>query len=120
MQVSLLRPLVIQGTIGALALLVFVYYGHTVSSLYGVMIGLANVLMLALTFYQADKKAAEDPKTGILILYVSAVIRFILMAVLFIIGLVLFKLEAMPMVVTFALMTIGQIFTLKGKRRLMD
>ena len=120
MQTSLLRPLVIQGAIGAVALAAFAYFGHPLSALYGVMIGMANVLMLALTFSRADTKAAENPKAGILILYMSAVIRFVLLAVLFVIGLALFKLEPMPMVVTFVLMTIGQMFNLQGKRRLTD
>lgn len=120
MQTNILRPFVIQGFIGAIALSVFAYYGHPVSSLYGVVIGLANVAMLAFTFERANKKAAHDPKGGILVLYMSAVIRFVLLAVLFVIGLALLKLEPMPVVVTFVLMTIGQMFNLQGKRRLTD
>ena len=120
MQTNILRPLVIQGLIGFIALGVFAYYGHYASSLYGVLIGLANVAMLAFTFEYANKKAAQDPKGGILVLYMSAVIRFVLLAVLFVTGLALLKLDAMPMVVTFVLMTIGQMFNLQGKRRLTD
>ena len=120
MQTNILRPFVIQGLIGVIALSVFAYYGHPISSLYGVMIGLANVAMLAFTFEHANKRAAQDPKGGILVLYMSAVIRFVLLAVLFVIGLALLKLDAMPMVVTFVLMTIGQMFNLQGKRRLTD
>lgn len=120
MQTNLLRPLLIQGLIGVIALSVFAYYGHPLSSLYGLIIGLANVAMLAFTFQRANQKAAQDPKGGILVLYMSAVIRFVLLAVLFVIGLALLKLDPMPMVVTFVLMTLGQMFNLQGKRRLTD
>lgn len=120
MQSNLVKHLIIQAFIGAVVLTVFMFYGYAKDSLYGVMIGLANMLMLGLTFEFANNKAKEDPKTGILVLYVSAAVRFILLAVLFIIGLALFRLEAMPMVITFVVMTIGQMFNLKGKRRLMD
>ena len=120
MQANLLRPFVVQGVIGAIALAAFAYYGEALSALYGVFIGLANVLLLALTFKHANKKATDDAKMGILVLYVSAVIRFVLLAVLFVIGLALLKLEPLPMVLTFVLMTIGQMFNLQGKRRLTD
>lgn len=117
---NLLRPLVVQGLIGAVALTVFTYYGHATGAAFGVMIGFVNVLMLAFTFKHANSEAAHDPKSGILVLYMSAVIRFLLLAVLFVIGLAVLKLEPMPMVVTFVLMQIGQMFNLKGKRRLTD
>lgn len=120
MQANLLRPFVIQGVIGVITLGVFAYYGHAIAALYGLMIGLANVAMLAFTFERANKRAAQDPKGGILVLYMSAVIRFALLAVLFVIGLALLKLDPMPMVITFVLMTIGQMFNLQGKRRLTD
>lgn len=117
---NLLRPLVVQGLIGALALTVFTYYEHAAGAAFGVLIGLANVLMLAYTFDRANAKAEQNPKSGILVLYMSAVIRFMLLAVLFVIGLAFLKLEPMPMVVTFVLMQIGQMFNLQGKRRLTD
>lgn len=101
-------------------LLVFASQGLAVSALYGVFIGLANVVMLGLTFQRANQKSIKDPKTGILILYLSAVIRFVLLAVLFVLGLSLLKLDPMAVVLTFVLMQIGQMFNLKGKRRLTD
>ncbi|MGE4502979.1 MAG: ATP synthase subunit I [Thiomicrospira sp.] len=120
MQANVLRPFVVQGAIGLMALAVFAYYGQATSALYGVFIGMANVVMLMLTFRLANQKAAENAKQGILVLYVSAVIRFVLLAVLFVIGLALLKLEPLPVVLTFVLMTIGQMFNLQGKRRLTD
>ena len=120
MQTNLLRPLIVQGGIGLVALIAFSFYGLGMSSLYGMFIGLANVGMLALTFRQANRRAEDDPKSGILVLYMSAVIRFVLLAVLFVIGLALLKLEPVGMVITFVVMTLGQMFNLQGKRRLTD
>jgi ATP synthase protein I len=121
MQVTnLTRLLMIQGFLGLVSVASFSIYGQGLSALYGLGVGLVNVLMLAFTFNKANSKAAIDPKSGILLLYVSAVIRFILLAVLFVIGLALLKLEPLAVVITFVVMQIGQMFNLKGKRRLTD
>ena len=120
MMKSLSQPLKIQGIIGLIAIIIFATQGSTFDAAYGFFIGIMNVVMLSVTFKKANDKAVEDPKTGILILYMSAVIRFILLAVLFILGLSLFKFEPMPVVLTFVVMQFGQMFNLKGKRRLTD
>lgn len=117
---SMAQSLKTQGMIGLLAIAGFSIQGFWDSALYGFLIGIANIVMLGMTFKKADNKAAENPKQGILVLYLSAVIRFILLAVLFVLGLSLFQFEAMPVVLTFVLMQIGQVFNLAGKRRLTD
>lgn len=117
---NLKQPLKIQGLIGFIAVAIFATQGLAVDAVYGFFIGIMNVLLLSVTFKKANDKAAEDPKTGILILYMSAVIRFVLLAVLFILGLSLFKFEPMPVVLTFVVMQFGQMFNLRGKRRLTD
>ncbi len=117
---SVIRPLKIQGLIGLVCVIVFASQGSLESALYGFAIGLVNVLVLGLSFQKANSASEEDPKKGILILYMSAVGRFILLAVLFIFGLSFLKFGAMPVVLTFVLMQLGQIFNLKGKRRLTD
>ncbi len=100
---------------------IFSFFGQTVAAAYGMFIGLVNVWMLSLTFSKANKRAAEDPKGGILILYMSAVIRFVLLAVLFVLGLsFLDESQAFPVVLTFVVMQLGKLFDLKGKRRLTD
>ncbi len=114
------KPLKIQGAIGLIAVVVFTFWGSFESSLYGFFVGIVNVALLGLTFSKANKEAAESPQTGILILYMSAVARFVLLGVLFVVGLSLFGLEAMPVVVTFVVMQLGQAFNLMGKRRLTD
>jgi ATP synthase protein I len=48
------------------------------------------------------------------------VVRVILLAVLFVLGLQLFELAPLPVVLTFVVMQVGQVFNLKGKQRLTD
>ncbi len=111
----------IQGIIGLIAVAVYATQGQAMGAGYGFFIGIMNVLMLSFTFSKANARAEEDPKAGILILYMSAVIRFILLAVLFVLGLsFLDTSQAFPVVLTFVLMQLGQLFNLKGKRRLTD
>lgn len=112
----------VQGIIGILVVVFYATQGHLLGAVYGFIIGLANIFMLQLTFNKANKRAAEDPKAGMLILYMSAVIRFVLLAVFFVLGLSILDQseEAFPVIITFVLMQIGQLFNLKGKRRLTD
>ncbi|KDN96138.1 hypothetical protein EI16_07565 [Hydrogenovibrio marinus] len=117
---SMSQSLMIQGLIGLVVLVAFAFKGLWASALYGLFIGLVNVVLLGWTFQKANQRAAENPKSGILILYLSAVIRFVLLAVLFVLGLSLLKLDPMAVVLTFVLMQAGQMFNLKGKRRLTD
>jgi len=118
---SLDNSVKIQIAIGLVMVAIFSLYGQTVAAAYGMFIGLMNVWMLSFTFQKANKRAAEDPKSGILILYMSAVIRFVLLAVLFVLGLsFLEESQAFPVVLTFVLMQLGKLFDLKGKRRLTD
>jgi len=119
--INLDRSVKIQLLIGFIAVGIYSLYGQTVAAAYGMFIGLVNVLMLSYTFTKANDRAAEDPKSGILILYMSAVIRFVLLAVLFVLGLsFLDQSQAFPVVLTFVLMQLGKLFDLKGKRRLTD
>ncbi len=113
-------PLKIQSLIGLLAVAIFAFQDGLVASLYGFIVGLANILMLSLTFKKAERTASKDPSMGVMILYMSAVVRFVLLAVLFVLGLSLLELEPMPVVLTFVVMQIGQMFNLAGKRRLTD
>ncbi|WP_019557538.1 ATP synthase subunit I [Thiomicrorhabdus arctica] len=111
----------VQGLIGIMLVVIFATQGHAIGAGYGFFIGIMNVVMLSFTFSKASTHAEEDPKTGILILYMSAVIRFVLLAVLFVLGLsFLDASQAFPVVLTFVLMQLGQLFNLKGKRRLTD
>lgn len=111
----------IQLIIGFIAVAVYSALGQGMGAAYGLFVGVVNVAMLHFTFIQANKRASLDPKAGMLVLYMSAVIRFILLAVLFVLGLsFLDESQAFPVVLTFVLMQLGQLFNLKGKRRLTD
>ena len=119
---SLDRSVIIQAVIGLVMVVAFSLNAQTVAAAYGMFIGLVNIALLSFTFNKANKRAAEDPKSGILILYMSAVIRFVLLAVLFILGpsLLFEREDTFAMVITFVVMLVGKIFDLKGKRRLTD
>lgn len=115
------QSLTAQGVIGLVTVALFAVQSLALPALYGFFIGLVNLGLLALTFKKANQKAAENPKTGILVLYMSAVFRFILLAVLFVLGMSYFNgEEVFPIALTFVLMQLGQLFNLRGKRRLTD
>jgi ATP synthase protein I len=118
--VSASRAWKAQVVLGLLAVFAFAFWSLALDALYGLAIGLVNVAMLSWTFQKANVKAVESPKSGIQILYLSAVIRFVLLAVLFVLGLQAFELNPMPVVLTFVVMQIGQMLNLKGKQRLTD
>jgi ATP synthase protein I len=90
------------------------------SALAGMGIGAANLAMLGTSFSLANKRAAEDAKAGMTVLYISAVIRFILLAVFFALGMAFAGLAPEPMVLTFVVMQLGNVLSLQGKRRLTD
>jgi len=115
------KPFKVQAIIGLIVVGFYATQGQVIGAAYGFFVGMMNVLMLAYAFKQANQRAENDPKAGILILYMSAAIRFVLLAVLFIIGLsFLEESQAFPIVLTFVLMQLGQLLNLRGKRRLTD
>jgi ATP synthase protein I len=119
-QSNALKSAKYQAMIGLIMVVIFTTQSQILAAAYGFFVGMINVALLAYTFKKANKKSAENPETGILVLYLSAVIRFILLAALIILGLSLLKLNALAVVLTFVAMQIGQVFNLKGKQRLTD
>ena len=71
----------LQALVGLVVVGVYATQGQAVGAAYGFFVGMMKVLMLSFTFGKADQRAEEDPKAGILILYMSAVVRFVLWAV---------------------------------------
>ena len=115
------KAVLIQLLIGALAVTGFALWQDAIiSALWGYGVGIANLLMLWVGFRLAERRAATAPRQGMTILYMSAVIRFILLAVFFVLGLAWLKLAPMPMVLTFVVMQLGSALSLQGKRRLTD
>lgn len=122
MQINI-KPLVAWKLIfGGLVLIAFGVFApmSVPASAYGLVLGLGNVGMLTLTVRMADVRAETEPQQSMWILYVSAAIRFVLLAVLFVVGMSLLGLEPMPMVLTFVAMQMAQIMALRGKKRLTD
>lgn len=107
---------------GGLALVAFGVFApmSVPASAYGLVLGLINVGLLAFTVRMADVRAVTEPQQSMWILYVSAALRFVLLAVLFIVGISGVGLEPMPMVLTFVAMQLAQVMTLRGKKRLTD
>jgi ATP synthase protein I len=107
---------------GGLVLVAFGVFEHesVPASAYGLMLGLLNVGLLVVTMRVADDRAQIDPKQSMLILYVSAAIRFILLAVCFVSGISVLGLDPMPLVLTFVAMQMAQVMALRGKKRLTD
>lgn len=89
-------------------------------SAYGLLLGLLNVALLALTVRVADARAVTAPQQSMWILYASAALRFILLGVLFIVGISGLGLDPMPLVLTFVAMQLAQVMALRGKKRLTD
>lgn len=115
------KVIAIQLTLG-LIVVAFATQGSEalLAALYGWGVGVANLLLLRGSFRIAERRAADNPKQGMTVLYLSAVIRFILLAVFFALGLALLALRPMPMVLTFVAMQLGSALSLRGKRRLTD
>lgn len=107
---------------GGLALVYFGVFSpeSVTASAFGLMLGMFNVGLLAMTMRIADKRAEIDPKQSMWILYVSAAIRFVLLAVCFVIGITGLGLDPMPLVLTFVAMQMAQVMSLRGKKRLTD
>ncbi len=112
-----------QAIAGVLVVAAYTFFqdAHLMQSVvYGYALGLASVLLLVMGVKIADKKSESDPKQGMLVLYASAVLRFVFVAVLFIIGLSWLNFDPLAVVAPFIVMQISQIFNLRGKQRLTD
>ncbi|MCK5902442.1 MAG: ATP synthase subunit I [Cocleimonas sp.] len=73
---------------------------HGVAALYGGFVSLFISWTLGLGVIKATELAKDDPKVAMGILYGSAVLRFVLMLVLFGVGMGLLGLNPIPLVLT--------------------
>jgi len=80
------------------------YYGktplHGVAALYGGFVSLFVSWALGLSVIKATELAKDDPKTAMGILYGSAVLRFVLVLVLFGVGMGILGFNPIPLVIT--------------------
>ena len=110
----------VQVVIATVIMVVSVSQGYWLDSLYGIFLSIFNTVLLMNSFKVSARISKINPAKGMAVLYASAVIRFVLLSILFVIGLAGLKLYPPAVVLAFVFMQIGQIYGLKGKRRLTD
>lgn len=110
------RLLKIQFLVGLLMAAGFtVYTGYLsgLSAFYGAAIAMSSTLLLRRGVNRANELALTEPKKSMGVLYFGAVQRFVLVLALFIIGMGLLKIEALPTLVGFVLAQLGFLFNLR-------
>lgn len=88
-----------------------------VSVVYGGLVDLVLTLLLSRSVRKAEAVAATDPKAGMTVLYVGAVIRFFLFIVMFAIGLALLRLDALAVAVGFVAARFAQLVGVRAATR---
>lgn len=107
------RLLTVQGLLILLA--TGLYFGlkgwqPAVAALFGGLIALLNTLVSAHRLARASETAAQDPKRGMMELYIGAVIRFVATPGLIAVGIVLLELDPVAIIVGFAAAQVGYFF----------
>ena len=72
-----------------------------VAALYGGSVALANTLMLGRRVERVSRVAVENAQYGMVLLYISAVVRFVFILVAVAVGLGVLKLLPVPMIADF-------------------
>ena len=107
------RVIAFQGIIAVVIALVFMNMGYQKieSSLFGGIISIVNTLLLARSVNQAGNAAVgQNISGGTLVLFKSLLIRIALVLIGFYIGIVTLSLDALQMLVAFAVTQIGYVF----------
>ncbi len=107
------RVIAFQGIIAVVIALVFMNMGYQKieSSLFGGVISIVNTLLLARSVNQAGNAAVgQNISGGTLVLFKSLLIRIALVLIGFYIGIVTLSLDALQMLVAFAVTQIGYVF----------
>ncbi len=107
------RVIAFQGIIAVVIALVFMNMGYqkVESSLFGGVISIVNTLLLARSVNQAGNAAVgQNISGGTLVLFKSLLIRIALVLIGFYIGIVTLSLDALQMLVAFAVTQIGYVF----------
>ena len=102
----------VQATIIAACALVAWIYGDlwsAVAATYGGGVALANAWLLALRVERVGELVKKDPHKGMYSLYIGAAQRFVLVLVGLAIGLGVFHLDAIPMVISFAVAQLAYV-----------
>lgn len=107
------RVIAFQGIIAAVIALVFMNMGYQKieSSLFGGVISIVNTLLLARSVNQAGNAAVgQNISGGTLVLFKSLLIRIALVLIGFYVGIVTLSLDALQMLIAFAVTQIGYVF----------
>jgi len=107
------RVIAFQGIIAVVIALVFMNIGYQKieSSLFGGLISMVNTLLLARSVNQAGNAAVgQNISGGTLVLFKSLLIRIALVLIGFYVGIVTLSLDALQMLVAFAVTQIGYVF----------
>ena len=107
------RVVAFQGIIAVIIALVFMNMGYQKieSSLFGGVISIMNTLLLARSINQAGEAAIGQNITGgTLVIFKSLLLRMALVLAAFYIGIVILSLDALQMLVAFAVTQIGYVF----------
>jgi len=102
--------------------LLFLYQGvwQSLSAFYGGFASICIAMLLTWGVQRATVTAAENPTRGMLILYMGAVQRFLLVIGLLALGLALFKLDPIAMCVGFALAQLSYLISSRNKRTVTE
>lgn len=104
------------GAVVAVAFLLFFGGGwQAVSSLCGSLVSVATALLLSRGVRRASEAALHDQKKSMLILYVGAVQRFVMIGALFALGIAVIKLEPLAMFTGFALAQLGYLMSARAQ-----
>ena len=107
------RVIAFQGIIAIVTALIFMYMGYqqVESSLFGGAISIMNTILLARGVDQAGEAAIEQNVSGgTLVLFKSLLTRMALVLVGFYIGMVTLSLDALQMLIAFAVTQLGYVF----------
>ena len=107
------RVIAFQGIIAVVIALVFMNMGYQKieSSLFGGVISIVNTLLLARSVNQAGNAAVgQNISGGTLVLFKSLLIRIALVLIGLYVGIVTLSLDALQMLVAFAVTQIGYVF----------
>lgn len=87
------------------------------SALYGGMISIVLAWLLSRRIRRASEATLSDPRRGMMILYVGAVQRFVLVAALLALGLAVIKLAPLPLLAGFAVTQMAYVFGARSPGR---
>lgn len=106
-----MKNLVIQLILLSLVILIFylVDNSNLYAALYGALTSLINAWLFNYFFYKETQKETKEIKNGFASAVKNSALRMTVVAIMIILGLVFFKLEAMPLIFAFVIGQVGFI-----------